>query len=99
MQLHKSKMCFNSHLDIDNYSGNMRLFEGTGSGCLMITNYTADLKNHFNDDEIISYNSKEDALEKIKYLLNNPKKKLKIFLQEEEIKLTKIIHIELEQIK
>ena len=39
----------------------------------MITNYTADLKNHFNDDEIISYNSKEDALEKIKYLLNNPK--------------------------
>ena len=29
MQLHKSKMCFNSHLDIDNYSGNMRLFEGT----------------------------------------------------------------------
>ena len=73
IQLHKSKICFNSHLDIDNYSGNMRLFEGTGSGCLMITNYTADLKNHFNDDEIISYNSKEDALEKIKSLLNNPK--------------------------
>ncbi len=73
MQLHKSKICFNSHLDIDNFSGNMRLFEGTGSGCLMITNYTTDLKNHFNDDEIISYSSKEDALEKIKYFLDNPK--------------------------
>tara|TARA_B100000902_G_C27294465_1_gene909111 strand:- start:64 stop:1167 length:1104 start_codon:yes stop_codon:yes gene_type:complete len=73
MQLHKSKICFNSHLDIDNYSGNMRLFEGTGSGCLMITNYTDDLKNFFNDDEIVSYSSKEDALEKIKYFLDNPK--------------------------
>ncbi len=78
MQLHRSKICFNSHLDVDNYSGNMRLFEGTGSGCLMITNYTDDLRNYFSDDEVISYNSKEEALEKIKYFLNNPKEIINI---------------------
>lgn len=78
LQLHKSKICFNTHLDIDNFSGNMRLFEGTGTGCLMITNHTNDLKNFFNDDELVSYSSKEEALEKIKYFLDNPKKLLNI---------------------
>ena len=56
----------------------MRLFEGTGTGCLMITNHTKDLKNFFNDDELVSYSSKEDALEKIKYFLDNPKELLEI---------------------
>ena len=76
--LHKSKIVLNSHLDLDEYSGNMRLFEATGSESLVITNFSEDLNDYFNDDEIVSYHNKNDALEKIKYFINNPQERRRI---------------------
>ena len=63
---------------VDEYSGNMRLFEATGSESLVITNFSEDLNDYFNDDEIVSYHNKNDALEKIKYFINNPQERRRI---------------------
>ena len=68
----------------------MRLFEGTGLGCCVLTNHNSDISNFFDEDkEIITYKNHQEALEKIKWLLNNEKKLEEISLkgQEKTIKL------------
>ncbi len=57
-----------------NYACNMRLFEASGLGCALITDGKSDLNEYFETDkEIITYNSVDDAYEKIKFLTQNPK--------------------------
>ena len=53
-------------------AGNIRLFEATGVGSCILTKYTDDLSNLFvPDEEVAVYRSKEEAVSKAKYLLNN----------------------------
>lgn len=79
MNLSNYKICINTHLDNDEFSGNMRLFEGTGLGCCLITNYNKDINQLFEEDkEIITYKNKFEAVEKIKWLLNNENKLIEI---------------------
>tara|TARA_B100000963_G_scaffold205973_1_gene179407 strand:+ start:2020 stop:3114 length:1095 start_codon:yes stop_codon:yes gene_type:complete len=79
------KICINTHLDNDDFSGNMRLFEGTGLGCCVLTNYNRDISNFFDEGkEIITYKNHQEALEKIKWLLNNEKKLEEISLKGQE---------------
>jgi hypothetical protein len=62
-----------------NEASNMRLFEATGVGSLLLTDYKDNLSSFFNiDNEIVTYNSIEEAVEKAKYLLNNPLVALRI---------------------
>ena len=44
------KYVINKHIEDTEYAGNMRLFEGTGSGCLLITDYKRDLEKLFHID-------------------------------------------------
>jgi spore maturation protein CgeB len=82
MNLSNYKICVNTHLDNDDFSGNMRLFEGTGLGCCLVTNYNKDINQFFEEDnEIITYKNKFEAIEKIKWLLNNKKKLREISLK------------------
>lgn len=54
------------------FACNMRLFEATGVGCALITDFKSDLNEYFeNDKEVVSFKNEEDLLEKIKYLKNN----------------------------
>lgn len=74
--LRRSKITFNRHIDVaEMNANNMRMFEATGMGSLLITDQKENLKDLFNENiEVISYNQKEDALEKIQYFLKNTQK-------------------------
>ena len=53
----------------------MRLYESTGMGSLLLTDMKDNLYKLFEiDKEIVTYTCKEEALEKVEYLKNNPKK-------------------------
>ena len=57
------------------YACNMRLFEVTGLGCTLLTDSKKDLSEYFDiDSEILTYASKDEAIEKINYLKENPNK-------------------------
>ena len=53
---------------------NMRLFEATGVGCCLLTDHKSDICSIFEPDlEVITYKNPIEAIDKAKYLLNNPK--------------------------
>jgi spore maturation protein CgeB len=55
-------------------AGNIRLFEATGAGCCLLTDHLPHLEEFFiADEEIVTFRNKEEAVEKAKYLMDNPK--------------------------
>ncbi len=72
-----SKIVINNHsmmfLDKENiYANNMRLYEATGCGALLITDYKENLKDIFEiDKEVLAYKNVDELVEKMKYYLNN----------------------------
>ena len=71
----QSKIVINKHADYANHTvDNMKMFETTGMGSCLVSDYGNNLKELFEEDyEIITYKSIEEAAEKIKFLINNPK--------------------------
>lgn len=70
--LSESKISLNMHGDDINFAANVRLFEITGIGSCMLTDWKNDISNFFNPNkEIMTYQSIEEAYHKIKFLLNN----------------------------
>lgn len=58
-----------------NFAGNMRMFEATGVGACLITDNKHNMPDLFDiDNEVVVYNSHEECLEKIKWLLSNESK-------------------------
>jgi hypothetical protein len=54
-------------------SGSMRLFEGTGCGCLLLTDHHAGLSRYFEvGTEIVSFTNERDMVEKIAYFSAHP---------------------------
>ena len=72
----KAKIGFNIHGGISgNYAANVRMFETAGVGTLLLTDHKKNIMDFYEPDkEIVTYNSVNDCSEKIKWLLNNPKK-------------------------
>ena len=59
----------------------MRLFEATGMGSLLLTDKKDNLSKLFEiDKEIVTYTCKEEASEKVQYLIDNPHKASEIAL-------------------
>ncbi len=73
--LSRSKLTLNGHIKHTGVNSvNMRLFEATGMGCCLLTDKRKILHQYFDvNNEICTYSCTEDALEKIKYLQENPK--------------------------
>lgn len=71
--LRRSKMTFNVHVDAaQGQAGNIRIFEATGAGTLLLTEAAPNLSQMFEPNrEVVTYSSKEDAVDKIKYLLEH----------------------------
>lgn len=70
--LAKSKITFNKHCNAaENEADNMRLFQATGLGTCLLTENSKNIKDLFNEDEIITYNSIDECVEKVNYYLNN----------------------------
>jgi spore maturation protein CgeB len=72
--LSKSKVCFNIHGEVaGNCAGNIRLFEATGVGTCLVTDWKENIKDLFEPGkEIITYKTKEECVAKIKWLNDNP---------------------------
>jgi glycosyltransferase involved in cell wall biosynthesis len=78
--LGSSQLCFNIHGEVAGPSaGNMRLFEATGMGTCLITDWKENLAELFEPEkEVVTYQSVEECIDKIKWLLNNPSVRNKI---------------------
>jgi len=74
--LSSSFININSHIDAsENMAGNMRLFETTGVGTCLVTDFKSNLAKLFDiNEELVCYENAEDAVEKISWLIKNPKK-------------------------
>lgn len=73
--LARSRVTLNRHIDVaENNANNMRLFEATGVGTLLVTDAKDNLGELFKvGKEVVAYSSKEEAAELITYYINNPK--------------------------
>jgi len=78
--LSDSKITFNNHADSTKMTaGNMRLFEATGVGTCLLTDWRDNLKNYFEPEiEVVTYKSIGECIDKTKYLLNNENKRKQI---------------------
>jgi hypothetical protein len=81
--LANSKITFNCHIDrAGNNAVNIRLFEATGVGSCLLTDWKDNIEDIFvPDKEIVAYNSIEDCLSKVDYLLKNEKERSKIAME------------------
>lgn len=80
--LAKSNVCFNIHGDIaGKCAGNLRLFEATGVGTCLVTDWKKNMTELFDlENEVVTYRSVDECIEKIKWLEANPKEMKKIAL-------------------
>lgn len=78
--LYNSKITLNRHIDAaENHANNMRLYEATGVGTMLITDYKSDLNKLFiPGKEVETYKTKEELEEKMKYYLSHDKEREKI---------------------
>ena len=76
----RAKIVFNNHGEVaGKCAGNIRMFEVTGAGSCLITDWKDNITELFEPGkEIITYVSIEDCIEKIKWLLNHPEERRKI---------------------
>jgi len=71
-----SKITLNHHGDIPPYANNMRLFEATGVGTLLITDWKRNLHEMFEPGrEVVAYRTPDDCGEMIQYYLENDKER------------------------
>lgn len=76
----RAKIAVNRHIDAaENFANNMRLFEVTGVGTMLITDFKENLGELFEiGKEIETYKTKEELVDKIKYYLENESAREKI---------------------
>ncbi len=70
-QLRDSRSTLNTHIDISTDSAsNMRLFEATGVGACLVTDWKENLPQLFEPDtEVLTYRGAEECAEKVTYVL------------------------------
>lgn len=71
--LFRSQITLNSHVDVaGRYAGNLRLFEATGSGALLITDWKSNLHEMFEaGKEVVAYRTADECLEMVEYYLSH----------------------------
>lgn len=75
--LRNSKLTFNNHIDISPRSAsNIRLFEATGVGACLVTDWKENISELFETDkEVVTYKSADECIEKVNWLLGHPDKR------------------------
>jgi len=71
--LRKSLLTLNHHIDIAGAcAGNLRLFEATGVGALLVTDWKENLHEMFEPDkEVVCYRTREECAEIVQYYLEH----------------------------
>jgi hypothetical protein len=69
-----SGVILNMHIDAaKGQASNMRLFEATGVGACLLTDWQSDLSNYFEPDvEVATYRNSRELVERARHLLNSP---------------------------
>lgn len=68
-----SQIVINRHGAVaQGYANNLRMFESTGCGALLMTEYAANLTDFFSADECVAYVSADDAADQVNYYLSHP---------------------------
>jgi spore maturation protein CgeB len=72
-RLRDSRVALNTHIDISPVNAsNMRLFEATGVGTCLLTDWKVNLPDLFEPDaEVVAYRDAAECVEKVKYLLSH----------------------------
>lgn len=72
-QLRRSKMALNIHIDMaEQYAANMRLYEATGVGTMLLTDWKTNLHELFAvGKEVVAYRSTQECIELVKYYLEH----------------------------
>jgi spore maturation protein CgeB len=78
--LSRSRISVNRHIDVaEGYANNMRLFETTGVGALLLTEAAPNLADLFEPGrEVVTYQSEGDLVEKIEHYLTHDDERLEI---------------------
>lgn len=73
----ESKITLNRHISVaGKFANNLRLFEATGCGALLITDQKNNLNQLFTiDKEIVTYSSGEELVAKVKYYLTHDRER------------------------
>src|SRR5207249_3285136 len=70
--LSRSKITLNHHGDILPYANNLRLYEATGVGALLMTDWKQNLHEMFEPGkEVVAYRSYDECVELIQYYLDH----------------------------
>jgi spore maturation protein CgeB len=79
-RLSTSRITLNTHIDLAaGQASNMRLFEATGVGSCLLTEWQPNLPIYFKpDEEVVTYRSPEEAAEKVRYLLDHETERSRI---------------------
>ncbi|MES2838626.1 MAG: glycosyltransferase [Bacteroidota bacterium] len=80
--LSKADICFNIHGEVaEKCAGNIRLFEATGVGSCLVTDWKENITDLFEPGkEIVTYKTIDECIDKVKWLINNPEERKKIAL-------------------
>ena len=78
--LAQSKIVLNRHIDVaENHANNMRLYESTGVGTLLITDAKRNLSELFAPgEEVVAYADEDDLVEKIHHYLRHDDERTRI---------------------
>lgn len=78
--LARSRITFNRHINVsENFANNMRLYEATGVGTLLLTDRKDNLGDLFEiGKEVVAYSSQEEAVELIDYYMAYPEEAARI---------------------
>ena len=81
-QLQRSRVIFNNHIDLSSsYASNLRLYEATGVGSCLLTDWKSNLAELFEADaEIVTYKNADECIEKLRFLLSHPEERSAIAL-------------------
>lgn len=73
--LARSRVTLNRHIDVaERYANNMRLYEATGMGAMLLTDRKDNLNDLFNvGKEVVAYESIDEACEMVRHYVAHPK--------------------------
>jgi len=73
---------FNQHAEVaGDYAANVRMFEVTGAGALLVTDHKKNIRSLYEpDSEILTYSSMEECMEKLRWAIAFPEEAKKIAL-------------------
>jgi hypothetical protein len=78
--LAKSRIALNRHIDVaEDYANNMRLYEATGVGTMLITDAKGNLSELFEPgDEVVTYSNESELVEQINHYLDKESERIRI---------------------